>query len=115
MPIHAAAAAQCQPPLRLACRCRFRAIIASSVSAIARRTFERCPQSPGLDRRQAEAADQIRERSRRQLAQVCDGVDASALGPLQRGFEALVVHVSIEVQRAEERRQLGLADLLGMR
>ena len=87
----------------------------AAFAAIARLTFERCPQSPGLDRRQAEAADQIRERSRRQLAQVCDGVDASALGPLQHEFEALVVHVRIEVQRAEERRQLGLADLFGMR
>ena len=66
-----------------------------------------------------QAADQILERSlehsRRQLAQVCDGVGAFALEPLQREFEALVVHVSIEVQRAEEWRQpggtRGLADL----
>ncbi len=68
-----------------------------------------------------QAVDQILERSRerigRQLAQVCDGVGASALEPLQREFEALVVHASVEVQRAEERRQpgglCGLADLLG--
>jgi hypothetical protein len=61
----------------------------------------------GVVRRQAEAVDQLLERIRRQLAQVCDGLDASALEPLQRERKALVVHGSIEAQRAEERRQPG--------
>jgi hypothetical protein len=51
--------------------------------------------------------DQLLERIGRQLAQACDGLDVSALEPLQREREARVVHGSIEVQRAEERRKPG--------